>query len=107
MAAMLGLAVPAPRAGPFGMGAAQSTPASTRSVGSSYYLSEPARSPLAPSLGLGTVRQGRGPSRPGGLADHSRPWTWHVACRWRLAAHNRSIARVMRGKSVGIDVKTP
>ena len=28
----------------------------------------------APSLSLGNIRQGRGPSRSGGLADHSGPY---------------------------------
>src|SRR3954454_4670837 len=37
---------PATMSGPPGMDAAQSTPASTRSAGSPYYVSEPARSPL-------------------------------------------------------------
>src|SRR4051812_42841306 len=41
----------------------------------------------APSLGLGTVRQGRGPSRSGGLADHSGPCD--MACRL-LGAPRRS-----------------
>ena len=107
MAAMLGLAVP-PRGRDHlawvRLKARQRAP--DRSAARTISPSPPEARWHLPSV-LGPSGRVAARAAPAGSPITPDLVIWHPACRRCLVADNRSIARVMRGKSVGIHVKTP